>query len=85
MAGTIKGAHNPEDILASLIAKNMRLYRIDKDDLAAEIRVSRTTLYNRLRRPSDFTFSELQLLFRALHFTQEDIVSLIKPLARRAS
>ncbi len=79
-----RATHNPDDILASLIAKNMRLYKIDKDELAYALCVSRTTMYNRLRAPADFSFCELQLLFRALHFTREDISVLMLPMLERA-
>ena len=77
--------HDPADVLASLIAKNMRLYRIDKEELAEALCMSRTTMYNRLRAPSCFSFCELQLLFSALHFTDEDIMSLLSPMSQKAS
>lgn len=71
-----------DETLLALIYKYCGLRNVSKEDLAVAMYFSRSTLYNRLRAPSTFTFEELKRLFKTLRFSDEDMVRYTKLLMR---
>ncbi|MBR6811924.1 MAG: hypothetical protein IKM51_00960 [Oscillospiraceae bacterium] len=72
----------PDETLLALIYKYCGLRKVSKEDLAVAMYFSRSTLYNRLRAPSTFTFEELKRLFKILRFSDADMTRYMKLLMR---
>jgi hypothetical protein len=78
MARTFRQS-DPGDILGSLIKDKMQRSRLTAADMAKSLYISRSTFYTRMGRPTDFTYLELHLMFRALLFTPGEILMVMSP------
>lgn len=47
-------------------------------ELLRKTRMSKTTFYNRLKRPEEFKIGELRQLIKICHYTDEQIVDIVK-------
>lgn len=65
------------DKLRKLIAINLIKCGYKKDELAKLLGISISALYKKLKQPSTFTYSEIQILFYRLKFTREEILEVV--------
>jgi predicted transcriptional regulator len=65
------------DKLKKLIAINLIKCGYRKEELAKLLGISLSTLYKKLSNPRTFTYSEIQILFYRLKFTQEEILAVV--------
>ncbi len=65
------------DKLNKLIAINLIKCGYRKEELAKLLGISLSTLYKKLNKPNTFTYSEIQILFYKLKFTQEEILAVV--------
>lgn len=54
------------------VAKQMAYLGISKEDLTTSMRMSRSTLWAKLKSPDQFRVGELRLLYSTLRFSPED-------------
>jgi AraC-like DNA-binding protein len=65
------------DLLCKFIKANLILSGYKKDELATHLSMSPATLYNRLRSPDDFSRREMQVIFRKLNFTPDQMLAVM--------
>lgn len=61
-------------LLLANIDYQKRLYDVTVDDLAIAARMSRKTIYNRIRQPENFSLKELRGIARKLHTTVSGLI-----------
>ena len=63
---------NKQLILKSIINQRLTVQGWQKKDLAAQLLMSSSSLYNKISKPEMFTLGELRLLFKVLKFTEDE-------------
>lgn len=61
-----------DNIVRSLIAKNMELLTFSDDDMAIYLRCTKRTFQNKKKCPQTFNLKELRILCKTLHFSEEE-------------
>ena len=59
-------------VVRAYISKNMDLYGLDEETVAAKVHFTKRTLQNKRKRPETFTLNELWKISNILKFTAEE-------------
>jgi hypothetical protein len=64
-------------IIEGTIAYYLKVNRKDKEYLATKLRISRSTMFNRVNKPETFTLEELRTLIKVCGFTSEQVLEMM--------
>lgn len=73
MAQKVKG-----NALKAKVKEKLCFYCISPEELAAAMRISRGTYYNKMREPETITIGELQRMQKKLHISDEELLNILK-------
>ncbi len=74
----IRGQAKGGNALKAKVKEKLCYYEIAPEELAAALRMSRGTYYNKLREPSKFTVGEIQKMRKKLSITDEELLLIMK-------
>ncbi|BBF41964.1 hypothetical protein lbkm_0644 [Lachnospiraceae bacterium KM106-2] len=66
-----------DNIVRAYIAKNMALYNLSDEEVAAKLHCVKRTFQNKKRNPKTFTLFELRALCTALKFTDDEKIMIM--------
>nr|DAO88794.1 MAG TPA: Regulatory protein-modification, helix-turn-helix, transcriptional regulator, DNA [Caudoviricetes sp.] len=65
--------------LKGVICQKMTEYNIPVETMAKSLKVSKESMYRRLRRPSDrMNINELSIVFEVLHISNDEICNILR-------